>query len=647
MRDEAPGRNLCMEFWRGNHFAYLNSRGGMTYQATVYPEKPRHRFRLSRNLILDIVEHEVSAATQRVPGYEINPSSTDPDRAAAAKTAGKVARYGYDKWSVRGATEEVVRFALIQDMGFAWPYFDNTKGSQIAEDLAEGEICVEVFGPNEVFWEPGVKYEESTWMGIQQAMPVEKVQAMAPFKVTADASKSDGQTNRQKQSENLSMVTQYFERPSMKKPQGSWLTITQDKVIEDKDYPCTDTNGAALDEPLLVPLTYAMDPDSDTDMGLVRHLIDPMRTINDCVAKQLEWKNLALNPQVIVRNGVWKGPKLNDEPGMVYKVFGNAEPVWRPVPPIPPELNQIKEDAISDMLRIAAQGDIPSQIESGKAVQAVIERDQARRQAFVAKLAEFHSRLMTRCLYLVQKHYSEDRLLKIRGRYGPEIIQGFRGADLRSQIDVVVAPGSIEPRTRAAIEQKLMNLVQMFPGAFSPEQVMAAMEGGSAESLIESYELDTQRAHAVIQKIKLGPEVLFAEPPRPVAPGEETQLAPGPPDPATGQPGPPIEQPIIDPDTGLPITEVPGWLPRPFDNIPVQKKVFEDFMKTSDFDSLEPGMKAACFQYYAVLDEQEQQKAEKAQARQAQMAEGMGMTNAASGPGGPGGKPLPSMPALT
>jgi hypothetical protein len=200
-----------------------------------------------------------------------------------------------------------------------------------------------------------------------------------------------------------------------------------------------------------------------------------------------------------------------------------------------------------------------------------------------------------------------------------------------------------------------MNLTQMFPGAFSPEQVMASLDQGSAEKLIESYELDAARAHDVIEKIKLGPEVLFNEPNRPLAPGEGTEI-----DPVTGQEVP-IMEPVTNPDgspavdmsTGQPVmkpmAECPGWLPRPFDNIPVQKKVFEDFMKTSDFDSLENGMKAACFQYYDALEKGEQRKAQQAQMEQAKMAESMGMQNAVkgSGPGNTNGdKPLPSMPAL-
>src|SRR4051812_21675786 len=85
MLEGAPKRNECLSFWRGDQYCYVNddndlvrfTPGGTYVQSGT---KPRHRVRTTRNLILDVVAHEVSAATQRVPGYEISPTSSDPDR---------------------------------------------------------------------------------------------------------------------------------------------------------------------------------------------------------------------------------------------------------------------------------------------------------------------------------------------------------------------------------------------------------------------------------------------------------------------------------------------------------------------------------------------------------------------------------------
>jgi len=166
-----------------------------------------------------------------------------------------------------------------------------------------------------------------------------------------------------------------------------------------------DPKGQVVDEPVLHKLAYFVDPDSDRDLGLVRGLLDAQRTYNDSINKALEWKNLALNPQLLVPAGSRVSP-VTDEPGLIieYEAVGGQAPQWRPVPSIPQELFQLRADAKEDIAGIAAQNQIPSQVESGKGIQALIEKDGNRRYTFIAALAEFHARLMRHCLYLAQRH---------------------------------------------------------------------------------------------------------------------------------------------------------------------------------------------------------------------------------------------------
>jgi hypothetical protein len=95
------------------------------------------------------------------------------------------------------------------------------------------------------------------------------------------------------------IVTRYFERPSAKRPSGRLIYTANDRVIcPPEPYPLTDPDGNVIDEPILHPLSWTVDPDDDRDQGLVEDLIDPERGIQDCLNKISEWKNLALNPQI-------------------------------------------------------------------------------------------------------------------------------------------------------------------------------------------------------------------------------------------------------------------------------------------------------------------------------------------------------------
>jgi hypothetical protein len=384
------------------------------------------------------------------------------------------------------------------------------------------------------------------------------------------------------------MVTEYLERPA-RSTRGPAIVIANDRVVlPEEDYPCADYG---YDGPCLHQLSYTVDPESDRDRGLVAHLLDAQRTYNNATNQQISWAQLALNPQIIgppMANKI----KFTDEPGAYYTVIpiNGMTPQWRDVPPIPPELSQMKSEAKMDMQEISASNDLPDHVDSGKGAEAFYQAQQVRWQSFIADVAAFDSSLMRHCLMLMQRYYTEPRVLKIRGRFGPELIEDFMGADLRDQTDVRVNPSSIEPRSQQQIEQRILGYADR--GWITPEAAKAAIASGSAESTLDDYELDVARANKMIQRIAAGPEFLFAEP-------------------------------MTDP------RQPPSWAPRRFDNLTVHLAVFAAWMKTEDYDAAAPEIQEAARLYYDACEFLQAQKQMEAAMAQAQEAEQLGMNNAA------------------
>ena len=628
-------RDEIIQFWRGNQYVY-RLKGKLQALPTVTNWEERsgkapHRMRTVRNLMLDIIAHEVSAGTSRIPSFEIGPSTTDPEDIAAARLAEKVALYGYDKWSMRKAAVKVITLAALTGEGFAWPYFDPSVGPYIDDGeggrIGVGEIKIRTFSGKQVMWEPGMAFEDSPWIGVDVGMSVSQVQDLDGFvggPLVCDSDVDQGLVGPDKPKQTkLVRVTHYLERPSPKAPNGRWLVMANNRVIvEERAYPCRNHKGQVLDEPVLHKLSYFTDPDNDRDFGLGRHVMDPQRSFNDIENKLLEWKNIALVPQLFVTPGFLRRAKLDDEPGRVYEVSGdpNTQMKWRELGQPPEALFRMRENQIEVMGRIAAQNEIPAQVESGKGLQVLTEKDLARRGEFIQGLAEWWSRLTRHCLYLAQRHYTEadDRLMSLQGRRGPELLQGFKGADLRGQMDVRVFAASLEPQTREAIERRIMWYAQL--GWISPEVAMSAMAGGTAGNLVQSYELDVAWANRTIQMIVSDPERLMNQPMR-----VETRTVP-------------------DPNTGAMVSmqmEIPRFAPRKFQNVGVIKTVFEDWMKTVEYEQLDDGMVAVADKIYEALEAIETEKAAQAAMQQQAMAESQGMDNAAKPQMG---KPMPSMP---
>jgi hypothetical protein len=617
MLEQASERRMCYRFWRGrrdDHYSWVDDKGFLHTSSTttsVRGGKPQHRVRTTRNLIHPVIEAKVSAASRRTPSYQVAPSTTDPADASAARLAGKVAVYGYDKWGIQRHTKKVVTYALVMGEGFALPYWDSSVGPysldpESGELIGAGEVKVRVLGPNQVMWEPGCDFYDSPWHAIEEARPIDQVELIPGFvggKLAPDATTHEAPT--EPKSDQMVMVTEYLERPCPKYPMGRRIICANGRVIAPvENYPGVGPEGTTSDDPVLHRLSYTVDPEQDRDRGLVAHLLDAQRTYEDAWNKILEYKNRTLVPRILWPQSAGVKHNFSDAPGEKVHYTGQVAPQWEQTPGIPSELFQIAEDAKRDIHEMSADQEIPNQVESAKAIQVYLERVEGRSQQFLASVAEFHSRMMRDCLALVAKHYTDPRLLKIKGAMGTEVVPDFKGADLRGQIDVMVFPDSIEAQTKQAQMDKIQWINTNFPGYLKPEAAISAVLGGRAESLIRSFDLDVGRAWKMVQTLKQGPEVVFAVPPQPDG--------------------------------------TPGWMPRKQDSMQIHRQIVADFTKSEDYDLLPAETQEAFNLYLDGLDWLEQMQAAQAQAAQIMQAEQLGMANATR----PSEKPLPSQPRV-
>jgi hypothetical protein len=650
MLKDAARRRLCMRFRRGESYWFIAAKGMLTPQSTTDSiagvPKPPHRIRNRYDFLGPIIDAKVSAATQKIPSYEINPSTGDQRANDAAEIATKVALYGYDKWRLRTVTTKVVDLAIGGGgVGYALPYFDPNVGpyTPVGDRMVgQGELKVLHLTGNQVYSEPGVEFEDSRWYAIERARPMDEVDDIPGFvkgvELKADAQTSDIPTDRDA-SDNLVMVTEFFERPCPDYPDGRCMTFANARPIidyrQDPDcpedwtdwwgpYPLVDVDGSILDEPILHRLVFRQDPDTDHDLGLTWRLIDFERTAQDVYNKILEYKNRGLNPQMLAQVNSLIG-RPDDVPGAVKYFQGQVPPTWQDPPPpaILTALLQILERTVNDMRDVAfdVAFDVAPNV-AAQTVGAANTQSENKWAMFLGDLAEWHSRVMRHCLLLVARHYTEPRLIALNGRFGPQNIQNFMGSHLMGQVTVRVNPDSLASRSRAQVQQELAWIQANWPGYLSPEVAIAALHGGTAENLIRSYELDMARVNNVIQAIVNGTVLDM--------PARQEQV-PGPPDPVTGQPGAPQT------------VEVGSYMPGEMDSLPIWKKAFGDFMKTNAFDTLTPEMQTVAQQVWSALKLQESQQAAQAQAAQMAEAQRLGSQNAAA----PQTKGVPSQPGVS
>lgn len=655
-------RLLAIEFANGNHFSELSKDGTKvtnlsTTAVALGGEKPDHRVRRSHDIISPMLKRKISAATQRDPDWESTGATTDPEDYAASLLALKLARAGYSTWGFSTAEAKALWFAMVTEEAFGRANFNTNVGpfedvSQHPEAEVEdppgsgeypnagqpdpenprwkgrGEIGITVYSGLEVIWEPGVDFEDARWYAVEHARSIEELEDEEDFivvpgeKLRADArTATEGRTvTKEKKGSNLCMTTEYFERPCRKYPVGRWCTYANGrKIFPDDKYPMRDNEGRVVDTPCLRRLVYDIDASSDRAKGLVQQIIDTVRSYDQAINKQSEYSQIGLVAQLMAAEGVLLTDPT-DEPGLVIEydrsLARGEKPEWRENIPFPNELFEMEERAEARFSKISFDQDIPNQVESGTAISQVVELSRVAWQRFVDDFNRWRSELMSDCLVIAQNKYGADRLLKYRGTTGWESVGDFTGADLRNQTDVRIRSTATEMQTRSQIEQRIMQLVQTFPGVFPPEVVIEALNSANPEKLVQGYEEDVGRAHRVIGQLRSG--TFFDQPDRPALPGEE---------------------PLTTDLRGNPM--VPGWLPRPFDSLPILKAAIEEWMKSDDWERSAPLVKEASLFYYQKLLDLESQREQRQAEEQSATAEEQGMANAAKPAEA---KPSPSLP---
>jgi hypothetical protein len=374
-----------------------------------------------------------------------------------------VAYYLYDKASIRRVTQQVVTYAVVADMGFAWPYWDNDN------------VCIKTFGLNECYWEPGLRFDDSPWHCVEQGMtPLGDADRRVHRWGTGPRRLSFGLHRPQPQVDggrNLVTVTEYLERPSKEFPKGRWLTLANARVIAgvanvggEKCLPPLPLDRRHLHHPAVLRRGPGLRPQPGSRPAHDR----PRPHGAGFVVEALEWKNRALMPQILAPVGSMKG-RRTDAPGAInyYVPVGGQVPQWETVPPIPPRAVRDRRPRSGDGRRHRCPERDP---ESGRSGQGNPGPDRARldRTSGVPRLARGvplpPDATLSRTVSGVRRstsHPLDSRTL------GWEPIKDFKGAQLRDQVDVRVLPGSLVPITERKHPGQARLHRQTFPGYLS------------------------------------------------------------------------------------------------------------------------------------------------------------------------------------
>lgn len=248
----------------------------------------------------------------------------------------------------------------------------------------------------------------------------------------------------------------------------------------------------------------------DSVMGHIRGVNLEM----DKTASQLiENKDYMANP-------MWMVPLQCDLPRDIVSIPG-AVIRYRHVPnvpephpvegvPMPPQVENLLAGLRSQILDISGQGEVsrgnlPSGARSGVQVAYLQEEDETRLGPTAENIEDGIARMSSLTLSRVSQFYHTNRMVRIYRRDGQFDILKFKGADLKNNTDVVVLAGSALPKSKAARQQYVLELVQMGVER-DPKRIRDMLELGMGEpdDTDKAYAQANRENHAMIQGVLIG-----------------------------------------------------------------------------------------------------------------------------------------------
>lgn len=567
-----------LSFYKGYQWVFWNKdTNRIESLPTAEGDKPRYRIRLTSNQVIGGSNRLLAMLTKTKPTVYATPGNTDASSLKAAKLAEKLYEYWWDYFQLTEKLYEALMWSIVAGQGYwriTWDknaaektqfvvdpnnniitddslkqiYLSEANKMGLPEEMiykfiALGDIKIDVLSPFEVYMDPTPSVAgEARYAVCKRAMPLEHIKAEFGITVPADSIPETFEAvNTYRTSgkvDNQTKVVYYgYYLPSMELPKGRYVIWIEgpNKILHDEDWPYPTHDLPIVKFPGL------RIPGQVYDSSIVEHVIPLQKDFNKTLSSIVEHKNLTLKPQ-------WMAPanslrvKLTNEPGAVFPFNGQIPPTRIEIPSIPPHifehLHYLKKQIDEMFFQVEVnQGQVPPNVETGIAIDLLQETATDALAPMVKSMEDALCIAGKLMLALAKEYYIEERIVNIKGSTGKSQVKAFKGSDIDSSSNITIETGSSLPRSRAARQARIMQLVQT--GIIDMRKAYKFFDSADLRSIGANFEADEAKAAREYDALLAG------DPINPITMREAIKAVQTP-DPSTGVP--------MNPDTGQPFT---------------------------------------------------------------------------------------------
>ena len=515
-----------VEWFEGNQYTYWND---ISKKLEDVSHLVTREIKNVYNRITPLVRQNWGDLTYRHEFY-VGPNTMDPEDIKAAKVGSGVIEYLHDLRAFHSKIKMAKLWAIITGNAWVKTWWDESLfGLADAEGKVKkvrGDVNFSYINPFNARPDPSALHP-SEWKYFLEGKLVPLAQIEAAYKIPKGVLKAQGvefknlklfsRGNIGKPMEDSGLLLEYYETASDQFPKGRLIISCQGVLAYNDINPTPDADIPYGHIPGILPILDTQYSDS-----LVRLAQSSQRQLNR-YGSQVDEYFANFKPKGMIPKGSLFGGDL-----IAYKRAGIdfieydprfGQPYWQS-PPSPPEMMaswlsfQEKEIETETSIREVSMGRLPKYASraSGVLVDKLREPDKSVLLPAVEEHDESLCRLVKVELKIVQKHYTEPRLIKLVGRSKSETgaVRAFKGEDLRDNTDVKVVPGVNVFTNKRLKEDVVMTFVEK--GGLDFKKAMSILELTDIQAYMEDEFVDERQARRHIEQIRKTEKTIAASP---------------------------------------------------------------------------------------------------------------------------------------
>ncbi len=498
--------------------------------------------------------------TKQNPAWQVVPNSAQDSDLQSALMGEKILDYLWREKKMRNKLVDVLLWSRITGSGFWKIVWDSAQGQKVnvladeegkpvihsetgapmkpaeVEDengqlpeglqskvIATGDVHVETVAPFEFLSDPiATRLEDAEWCIQENVKSQEYVRQHYGVVVPTDTDIAPGPTEaRMFPSYQMGgtsnykgvKIHEYWCRPNATHPEGRRAVWAKGKILFEgpNPYKC---------------LPYVMFPGIPIPgrfwpTSVVEQLRNPQTELNKIRSQILESAQRMGNPSMLISKQA--NTQVSGVPGEVVMyddTTPNAKPEYLTPPPMPQYVLQQQERIEAAMQDISGQHEVsnaqvPAGVKAASAINLLQEADDTRLGPAIYDMEETLGVAGTMLLKLVAQYWTDDRTIMIAGKDHELDAMVFRGAALKSNTQVEVQAGSQFPRSKAAKQaaiQDMLNLYFQYQGNQPMNKrmigkVLEDMEAGGLAKLFGDISVDESQINRENQQISQGVEL--------------------------------------------------------------------------------------------------------------------------------------------